>query len=931
MDYRIEIKDMENLQDPLILEYAERSSITLNWMGGDDKTQPIVGSELNFSMEVLDGADGKYIQYFTSDEQKWQVTKYLSNTDTIIWRGYILPESYSEPWANPTFYPQFSAVDGLGLLKGKKLTDDFYSEEKTVIEIISACLKLTGIDFDIYLSPAITNAVQEHWHEIYLDTRNYFKEDKPPSAYVLLEEIISSMRCQLFQAEGRWYIEGINKRHLPKVTFYKYNISGVYLGTVDIEKQIKKVGWYPTPMLNMIPAIKDVNITHERDELGVTEDLYQEQDIDWIDALGVVREIYPQNWDFTQDYKPIMRAPGYYLELPVDPNTTVQFTKYVAQRERPYVLRGTRVKVEMEFKLILSRALTEDEINTHLENGKWINAPMHGMFLNDTRIYFNGIYSEPAIEFGKDLTATTEYEFRATEDGFLKIQFHPTPGGSYLYPDLAAVQVRKITLKDLDQKDKEFYSQTITPNSTQIRDIDLAISDDISAISKCFYLEKQRELDPHKSFKVEVPIENYFQHNGHFYAVVSLKHANLIEQYINTVHWTNPYEYLQNLEVIYNLNGGEQMVVKSDQELSGNLYVVVSPYKDQAGDRQDWIRWADALYNIEKKPYTQAVAEIEHKLFSEPHLRIEASAAAPVKFNDLIQFDYRGTKKYFVPTNASWNPDENESQVSLVEGIYAGNSLGNIPPYVNAGPDIFIASAETEVQIAEAQANDPNGYIESLVWTQTEGTGATFSSASSLNPLISNITGDKNAFTLTATDNDGTSAVDSMRVERWKNYDLTLTLLDHQVVSDGPIRQRKEVKEFQLGFNPDLPGPESATLTFDAELLLGANDLQNTNIDRAKITILKSGVELFSKEISSDVDGANSELTADSSFNFIQGDDTRIFLEVQITEGDPATSGHVASSKINFSNATFQENTSTANNLPVSETLKVTKYLAEQI
>jgi len=251
VNYEIHIKDTQNFLDPLILHYAERGAIEVNWLGSDSLKPGLVPVELNFSLEVGDGADAKYEQYFTTDEKRFEVTKIISYTqDTpaalarageLIVKTFLLPESYSEPWENPLFYVNFSAVDGLGLLKGKYLTPDFYSEEKTVIEVLASCLQLTQLDFEIFLSPAIQNHLKKDWHEILIDTKHYFEEKKLPSAYEFLEEIIVSMRCQLYQCEGRWEIVGINKRHLPVVKFWKYSATGEYLGTVNITRNIKKL------------------------------------------------------------------------------------------------------------------------------------------------------------------------------------------------------------------------------------------------------------------------------------------------------------------------------------------------------------------------------------------------------------------------------------------------------------------------------------------------------------------------------------------------------------------------------------------------------------------------------------------------------------------------------------------------------------------
>ena len=190
-NYEIHIQDVENIEDDLLLKYAERNSIQLNWLGGDSKTQPIVGSELNFTLEATEAKDAAFIELFTADENKWLVTKRISTTQEIVWQGYLLPESYEEPYRRGIFYVNFSAVDGLGLLKGLKLSPDFYNEEKTVIEVLCAILKLTKVDLELYFSPALININEPDWSKLLVDTRLW--DINKDNAYQLLEDLLESI------------------------------------------------------------------------------------------------------------------------------------------------------------------------------------------------------------------------------------------------------------------------------------------------------------------------------------------------------------------------------------------------------------------------------------------------------------------------------------------------------------------------------------------------------------------------------------------------------------------------------------------------------------------------------------------------------------------------------------------------------------------
>jgi hypothetical protein len=915
MNYEIHIQDVANLEDPLILHFAERGTINLNWMGGDDKTQPIVGSELNFTLEVLDGEDAKYDQYFTTNEQKWKVTKILSDTQEIVWQGYLLPESYDEPYAYPLFYVNFSAVDGLGLLKGKTLAPDFYEKEHYVTEVLAACLKLTGIPFDIYLAPAIQNHLKKKWHQIVIDGRKYYDEDKLPSAFEILEELLSSMRCQLFQAQGRWYIEGINKRHLVTVNFDKYSIDGVYKGSVDVAKNVKKLTWLPTPSVSMVPAYKEVTVTHDAPKLQFNEQAVQETAINWSKVLGVSNYIYPRHWLMSANYRPKVVASDYYLELPASGVEELNTSNKLSLREKPYVLKDTKVRFKMQVELLRGTKPISTEDQT---NGNWTDILAYKVKLNDTVLYYNETTNpedEHRLEFDNRSSTEVTMEFIAQENGYIDVELFE-PRAKYDVHWVTSVRIKKLEIEDIEEKKEFVYKEILNEDSSQTQEIKLAFSDDYSAVSKCFYLEKFLQYDPgFGSAIVEIPILYSRQQNGKNYAFVSLQGAVLIEEYPTEVSWNFYFINVKDPKVIYNLNGGEEMAIETDAYYdSGKFFVNVRPYRKAAIDRTEWLKWSDAVYGVEQKPYAQVVAEIEGKLFSSPHLRIEGSADKPVKYNDIIQFDYKGAAKYFINTNVNWNSGENETGLTMIEGIYAGESFGNLPPYVDAGPDLYLGTGETAVQVTQAVAQDPDGFIDTLLWEQISGdVGATFSSANALNPSISNLSGDEYTFRLTATDNLGVTASDEMRVIRKNDY---LLQMDATWITDLPTH--KELT-YNVYLHPNIPADVTVSLSFD--LLLDVWCVSPQAYGFAEFWIVKNGVEIYR---GNQQGNTSNKKEYSSILNFVSTD--QITLGFKTTEsGGAAQEGNVkATTRLEFTKATFTNGSGNVSNIPLVQEITTT-------
>lgn len=816
MDYQIEIADVLTPTSPFIVQKAARGSISLRYLGGDDKTTPIVGSELSFSLEVNDGVDGKFDQYFTSDEQRYLVTKRLIETGEEIWKGFLLPESYSEPWENPLYYIDLAAVDGLGLLRGKRLPADFYQDEKTVIECLAAILQLTGLPFDILLAPAIQNHLQKNWKDIYVDTRHFINDDKKLSAYDILEQILTSLRCVIYQTDCKWYVEGINKRHLVSVEFYTYDIQGNYLGVFERSKNVKIVDWSPGLLITMVPPLKEVVVTHESVQLQIAEDIVQEKDITWRSSAGIPAALYPRHWVYPEGYQPIMRAPDYFLELP-SPQEDYEGNPYeIRLKEKLYILRGWRVRVTIDFELI-SDAYTA-RIDEHIDSGTWRNINTYAILLNNTAVGYNlndEEHPELTLDYNRDRQATGSYEFVASEDGVLDIALNPIPGFT-AETDVSAVRVKSIKVEKLEQEIDHTYTRTIEEKSSWEKEINLPISDDVSGLSPSFYLEKVREYNEESSFKIEVPIQSAFSLNGNYYSVVTLQDAHLIEQYIDKVQYYDPgqskWPYLEDIQVTYNLNGGEQMVVQTPFEVTGSFRVTVTFYVPAKIDRTEWLKWTDSIYGVERKRYAEVTADIESKLFSLPHLQLEGSAMAPLKFNDIIQFRYKGKDKFFVPTNLEWLPDINESTGTFIEGVYAGDSFGNTPPYVDCGPDLYLQDNENQAQVSEAVVSAPGGFVESLEWTKVAGPGEpAFSDPTALNPQITGLTGDEYAFQLVATNNQGLQGFDNMKVIRIRNFTLGI-----EKISESGEGAPFHAIRYEFSLDPALPAGEQLILHFDA-------------------------------------------------------------------------------------------------------------------
>lgn len=213
--YQIKIIETKDNTRVNIEEKSSMSNIILRYNGSDDKFQPIMSSELNFDLLVSDAMDGKYLHLFTGSETHFKVQLEditTPETPIVIWEGFILPDLYSEPYTNDSFFVSFTASDGLGRLKNKYLPANFYTDTKSVSSIIAECLKCTGLSLPLVIAPAIENAIVSLTvDQLEIDTTIFIDKEKKQNAYQILEDLITSLGCKLFQYNQTWYIIGINR------------------------------------------------------------------------------------------------------------------------------------------------------------------------------------------------------------------------------------------------------------------------------------------------------------------------------------------------------------------------------------------------------------------------------------------------------------------------------------------------------------------------------------------------------------------------------------------------------------------------------------------------------------------------------------------------------------------------------------------------
>ena len=900
MNYRIEIVDKENETDPLILEHAERDSISLEWLGGDDEKQLIVGSQIAFTMEVGDARDGAFDQYFTSKEQRYLAQIIEEGSDDIIWQGYLLPESYSEPYRGAIFYVNFDATDGLGLLKGKKLPDQYYKNEYSVIEYLRQVIKLTGLELPIYFSPAIVNSNEDNWDEIYLDGLDFVDDDNQIDAYDILKQILNSIRCQIYQAENRWYIEGFNKRQLISQKFKVYNVNNNAFFKTTVEKNIKELTYLPTPDITMIPPVGQINVSQEYEPLDTKDTLTVDEDNPWIVNDAIIQPFwYSDKWSLQDKFRPQIRKPNnklvtlYNLAIS-DQNVDQYFTELV----KPfYVQQGQRINFDIDITQLGNETLPEDVITDEFEEDIQ-NRQIFEILLNDKIISTNrgaSLIDKEYLEYNSSGNAKADFDVEIDQTGILQMRLC-MPKGTITYDSGSGATTiyggsiwNKLKITNVASEDTINVSKVNDEFSSITNDVELEFADNPLLTNKTFRLKKQREIIANGNiFWFEIIDYNLYE--GDLYAQVPIRCAVLAKQFQNIpstlMHvnddQSNIGQFINGNEILFNWLGGETHVINLGNLTSfakGHIYIDVKGFEEATSDRSKWQQWSDDVAQSRNNRYAEVVANIEQKLFLEPNYKQEAETDVPVKYNDVIRFRYKDIDRYFTPTNCAWFPDGGTSNVTLQEMKYNGRRAVELNTFVDAGPDRFLpatgAPNDDQIYYDTSIISTPSGTIQNVEFIEISADGNYNISTNNLTPdvFIFNLDGDNYEFELKVTDSNGNVASDTFKIIRQAEKNVNLQLLPSEsfnntntlffVDNNIDIKMSQEKQDtYQLFFSPNLQSVEVANITFD--VLFNALNNYDTILkplqpgdfpgqknryfidkNTCRITVEKNGIEIY--------------------------------------------------------------------------------------
>ena len=228
----------------------EATSITLLPNTADeDATASVISSQLNINFVISTESD--YLNFpdlLNDDDTKYYVELLIS--DAVRWKGFLFNDYINIAFTTGNQQVNMVCVDGLSLLKYNifDLTQNT-NELVLLLNVIGNCLNRlpfknapTLYACCSYYSTPMLNRGNGGQYEPFGQAYQYLRDINDLDCYTILDNIVKSFGCRLFQANGDWYILPMNQM-ATTIYFTQYSVTdtpalisyGTIVNTVTIE------------------------------------------------------------------------------------------------------------------------------------------------------------------------------------------------------------------------------------------------------------------------------------------------------------------------------------------------------------------------------------------------------------------------------------------------------------------------------------------------------------------------------------------------------------------------------------------------------------------------------------------------------------------------------------------------------------------------
>lgn len=286
--YRMDYKDTQNAVTRRVSIYERNFNGTVVEVKGgtppfvrelsratvNDKFDPI--RETFATVNLIAERNFQFIGLFSQDDRKFQV-RYENPAGTGVWRGYVVPSTFSEPYSQaPPYVTSLQVTDGLAELSNLEFKDrdgNKYTGLMTLIKIVSEILYKLDLELSIRIAANISEANHngiKPFEETQYDANDFY-DDEAWKCDRVLKAILIPLGAKLVQEDGYWNIVRVEEQTATYNTrIYNsdgtFNTTGTKNPVVDISTPslgINSVFAEGGHLLTVTPAYGKIKINHK--------------------------------------------------------------------------------------------------------------------------------------------------------------------------------------------------------------------------------------------------------------------------------------------------------------------------------------------------------------------------------------------------------------------------------------------------------------------------------------------------------------------------------------------------------------------------------------------------------------------------------------------------------------------------------------------
>ena len=715
---------------PEPLNFSGKNDVSLIYSGGDEKFFNLFNSRLQFSLEVSFNDSLTSLNYealFTGNEFKYKVV--VTNDDNqILWSGFMLPDSYQEPFTTGTFYINFIATDGISKLKGKNFINSmawrpyqWYSVKHSIIKTIADCLKLTGLNLEIRVDPAIENkGANKRLDKIFISAGVWFDGvDQAENANTILEDVLKEIGCVLFQQDNYWYIIGQNKRSAPFSIFNRYDFNGIYLtDTIQFVNKRKYLHFEASPLITMLPPYKSISIESGVD---IGQEIFPEDIVKqpWIKTAepqdppdpnfwkanggpyqGTAFEckLYNEKWEVNNDW-PIYSDEDLNLSAVVGANiltalgsSSFYLDHYISLNNPPWIAGGNGQKLDWSFDVVTWWPIprNHDWINTVnndiiifqiLIDGVCVASNKPG-FTNRSKYYLTNTET-PLIENDFSTSKITSSfvftDFIVPNSGLLDIRIHH-PGDAEnagLTGIMQYYNVPNLEIKYYNENDSKYFTQTRNIDFTKTKSMSIIHGDNyLDVVKNNFIIQNIILLSEFtqingisagervEGWSIRINISDYNLLNNNQDKIYFQRNQSDYPEYIKELKL---FTVIQPSVTLYYIT--LKFIDNYKPSLLGKLYIRLNTAGDPQTNsfRTNRQEWQKCINSNGYERLGDVLAKLMHDIYHDPIVTMEGTTKGLIFPLEMLGFSLNNKVRTFLPTRLSLTPGQNSTQITAIE------------------------------------------------------------------------------------------------------------------------------------------------------------------------------------------------------------------------------------------------------------------------